>query len=77
MFENGILGPEDERSRTIGRRAGTNAFVVLAGLLLAEVVATLVTTGLANLGAVGDEFALVLVGFAVYFGTGLYYTRTS
>jgi hypothetical protein len=41
------------------------------------VVAHLLTSGLANLGAVGYEFALVVVGFAVYAGTGLYYTRTS
>jgi hypothetical protein len=77
VFETGLFGPEDERSRTIGRRAATNAFVVLTGLLLAEVVAHLLTSGLANLGAVGYEFALVVVGFAVYAGTGLYYTRTS
>lgn len=77
MLENVGLGREDERSRTIGRRAGTNAFIALAGLLLAQVVAHVVTSGLANLAAVGDEVALVLVGFAVYVGTGLYYTRTS
>ena len=71
-----LVGPEDERTREIGRRAGLNAFVVVSSLLIYAVVSRVVTEGLGALGAVQFELAVVSLGFLVYVVTGLYYTRT-
>lgn len=52
------------------------AFTALSALLLAVIVAHVVENGFTNLGAVRLELAGFVLGWLVYFGTGLYYTRT-
>lgn len=68
---------EDERSRAIGNRSGRNAFVAVSALLLAAIVVHLLEHGLANLGAVSFELGGFLLGWLVYAGSGVYYTRTT
>jgi uncharacterized membrane protein len=77
MVSNSVIGREDERSTEIGRRAATNAYVALSGLLLAVVVRHVFENGLTNIGAVGFELAGFALGLIVYVVTGLYYTRTT
>lgn len=76
MVEIPFAGTEDERSREIGWRAATNAYIALSALLLAIVVRHVVANGFTDIGAVGLEIAGFVLGWLIYFGTGLYYTRT-
>lgn len=75
MADIPLIGREDERAREVGRRAGTNAFVVLSALLLAIVVQHVVVDGVGALDAVSFEIGALALGWAVYVVTGIYYTR--
>lgn len=70
-----FIGREDERSQRIGGRAAMWAYTALSALLLAVVVMHVVEHGFTNLGAVSLEIAGFVLGWVVYFGMGLYYTR--
>jgi hypothetical protein len=70
-----LIGREDERAREVGRRAGTNAFIALSALLLAIVVRHVTVNGLGTVDAVSFEIGALVLGWAVYVGTGIYYTR--
>lgn len=72
-----LLGNEDERSRKIGGRAAVWAYTTLSAVLLAIVVTHVVENGFTNLGAVRLELAGFVLGWVVYFGTGLYYARAT
>ncbi|WP_205628432.1 hypothetical protein [Haloprofundus marisrubri] len=76
MVEIPLIGREDERAQEVGRRAGTNAFVVLSALFIAIIVQHVVTRGFGSIDAVGFEIGVLLLGWIVYVCTGLYYTRT-
>lgn len=71
-----FIGRDDERSQKIGGRAAVWAFTVLSAFLLAIIVKHAVENGFTNLGAVRLEIAGFVLGWVVYFGMGLYYTRT-
>ena len=75
MAEVPFIGREDERSQKIGGRAAMWAYISLSALLLAIIVMHVVERGFTNLGAVRLEIAGFVLGWVVYFGAGLYYTR--
>lgn len=52
-----------------------NAYVALSALLLGIVVRHVVVNGFTNLSAVSFEMKAFVLGWVVYFGSGLYYTR--
>lgn len=70
------MGNADERSQMIGGQAAAWAYMFLSALLLSVVVKHIVVNGFTNLGAVRLELAGFVLGLIVYFGVGLYYTRT-
>ena len=70
-----FIGREDERSQKIGGRAAMWAYTALSALLLAIIVMHAVENGFTNLGAIRLEIAGFVLGWVVYFGTGLYYTQ--
>ena len=76
MADLPLVGREDERTREVGRRAGTNAFVALSALFIAIVVQHVLVDGFGSLNAVSFEISALILGWAVYVGTGIYYTRT-
>jgi len=67
---------EDERSQKIGGRAAMWAYIALSTLFLAIIVVHVVENGFTNLGAISLEIAGFVLGWVVYFGMGLYYTRS-
>ncbi len=71
-----FIGTEDSRSKEIGGRAAMWAYTALSALLLAVIVLHVLENGFANLGAIRLEIAGFVLGWVVYFGMGLYYTRT-
>ena len=75
MSDLPFIGREDERSQKIGGRAAMWAYTALSALLLAIIVMHAVENGFTNLGAIRLEIAGFVLGWVVYFGTGLYYTR--
>lgn len=75
MSDLPFIGREDERSQKIGGRAAMWAFIALSSLLSAVIVMHVVENGFTNLGAIRLEIAGFVLGWAIYFGTGLYYTR--
>ena len=76
MSDLPFIGKEDERSQKIGWRAGMWAYIALSALLLAIIVMHVVENGFTNLGAISFEIAGFVLGWVVYVGMGLYYTRT-
>lgn len=77
MADVPLIGKADERSRKIGGRAAMWAYATLSAVLLAIVVTHVVENGFTNLGAVRLELAGFVLGWVVYFGTGLYYARAT
>jgi len=75
MSDLPFIRREDERSRKIGGRAAMLAYTALSSLLLAIVVIHVVENGFTNLGAISLEITGFVLGWVVYFGAGLYYTR--
>jgi len=75
MSDLPFIGREDERSQKIGGRAAMWAYTALSALLLAIIVMHAVENGFTNLGAIRLEIAGFVLGWVVYFGTGLYYTQ--
>jgi hypothetical protein len=70
-----FIGREDERSQRIGGRAAMWAYTSLSALLSAIIVIHVVENGFTNLEAISLEITGFVLGWVVYFGTGLYYTR--
>ncbi|MFC6906983.1 hypothetical protein [Halalkalicoccus tibetensis] len=75
MSDLPFIGREDERSQKIGGRASMWAYIALSALLLAIIVMHVVENGFTNLGAISLEITGFVLGWVVYFGMGLYYTR--
>ena len=75
MSDLPFIGREDERSQKIGGRASMWAYITLSALLGSIIVEHVVSNGFTNLGSIRLEIAGFVLGWAVYFGTGLYYTR--
>ena len=75
MSDLPFIRREDERSQKIGGRAAMWAYTALSALLLAIIVVHAVKNGFTNLGAIRLEIAGFVLGWVVYFGTGLYYTQ--
>ena len=75
MSDLPFVEKEDERSQKIGGRAAMWAYTALSALLLSIIVIHIIERGFTNLGAVRLEIAGFVLGWVVYFGTGLYYTR--
>ncbi|MFD1570416.1 hypothetical protein [Halorubrum laminariae] len=75
MSDLPFIGREDERSQKIGGRAAMLAYTALSALLLAIIVMHIIENGFTNLGAIRLEIAGFVLGWIVYFGAGLYYTR--
>ncbi|ADJ14204.1 hypothetical protein C497_15228 [Halalkalicoccus jeotgali B3] len=51
------------------------AYIALSALLLAIIVMHVVENGFTNIGAISLEITGFVLGWVVYFGMGLYYTR--
>lgn len=76
MVDIPLVATDDERSRKVGQKSATNAYIVLSALLLAIVVQHVVVNGFADWSTVRLELIGFALGLVVYIASGLYYTRT-